>query len=69
MLLKEDHPLAFNLSFSISLGLLPTILSLKTTGCGIKSTAEQTGDDEQSSKLYLILPFPCFFQSCLMFEF
>ncbi|XP_064993012.1 GPI inositol-deacylase isoform X5 [Musa acuminata AAA Group] len=48
MLLKEDHPLAFNLSFSISLGLLPTILSLKTTGCGIKSTAEQTGDDEQS---------------------
>ncbi|XP_008783007.2 uncharacterized protein LOC103702377 isoform X2 [Phoenix dactylifera] len=44
--LKEDHPLMLNLSFSISLGLLPVTLSLRTAGCGIKSS---TGDAEQSS--------------------
>ncbi|XP_073124848.1 uncharacterized protein [Henckelia pumila] len=36
--LKEDHPLAFNLTFSASLGLLPISLSLKTTGCGIRKS-------------------------------
>ncbi|OVA08276.1 Armadillo [Macleaya cordata] len=51
MLLEEDHPLAFNLSFSISLGLLPVTLSLKTRGCGIKNSAlpvEEAGDVEHS---------------------
>lgn len=38
IMLKEDHPLAFNMSFSISLGLLPVTLSLKTAGCGIKNS-------------------------------
>ncbi|XP_073019053.1 uncharacterized protein [Primulina eburnea] len=36
--LKEDHPLAFNLTFSVSLGLLPISLSLRTTGCGIRKS-------------------------------
>lgn len=51
--LKEDHPLAFNLTFSISLGLLPVLLSLRTTGCGIKTSefpVEEQGDTETSSK-------------------
>ncbi|KAL6863759.1 hypothetical protein ACP4OV_016662 [Aristida adscensionis] len=39
--LAEDHPLALNLSFSSSLGLLPVILSLKTAGCGIKNAGDQ----------------------------
>ncbi|WOK95247.1 GPI inositol-deacylase isoform X1 [Canna indica] len=48
ILFMEDHPLAFNLSFSVSLGLLPVTFSLKTTGCGLKTTGEQSGDTEQS---------------------
>ncbi|XP_031404775.1 uncharacterized protein LOC116213832 isoform X2 [Punica granatum] len=48
---KEDHPLAFNLSFGISLGLLPVTLSLKTAGCGIKKSGlplEEAGDVEHN---------------------
>ncbi|XP_068637444.1 GPI inositol-deacylase isoform X2 [Aristolochia californica] len=51
-LMREDHPLALNLTFSASLGLLPVTLSLTTVGCGIKSSGlpvEQAGDMEQSS--------------------
>lgn len=51
ILLKEDHPLVLNLSFSISIGLLPVTLSLETTGCGIKSSGlpvEESGDAEHS---------------------
>ncbi|KAI6670105.1 hypothetical protein NL676_004990 [Syzygium grande] len=36
--LKEYHHIAFNLSFGISLGLLPVTLSLKTAHCGIKDS-------------------------------
>lgn len=53
MFLKEDHPLLLNLSFGISLGLLPVTVSLKTAGCGIKSSGlpiEEAGDTEHSSK-------------------
>lgn len=53
MLLKEEHPLAFNLTFATSLGLLPVTLSLKTVGCGIKSSGlpvEEAGDVENNSK-------------------
>ncbi|PSS30172.1 GPI inositol-deacylase [Actinidia chinensis var. chinensis] len=49
--LNEDHPLALNMSFTISSGLLPVKLSVKTTGCGIKKSAlpiEEAGDVEQS---------------------
>lgn len=46
---KEDHPLAVNISSSISLGLLPVTLSLKMTGCGIKNSAE-AGDAEKKGK-------------------
>ncbi|XP_057491133.1 uncharacterized protein LOC130776900 isoform X2 [Actinidia eriantha] len=49
--LNEDHPLALNMSFTISSGLLPIKLSVKTTGCGIKKSAlpiEEAGDVEQS---------------------
>ncbi|KAK3019412.1 hypothetical protein RJ639_004662, partial [Escallonia herrerae] len=67
--LKEDHPLAFNLSFGIGLGLLPVKVSLRTTGCGIKISglpAEEVGDMENSRddieeiarlKVYLGLEF------------
>ena len=52
LILKEDHPLALNLSFTVSLGLLPISLSLTTTGCGIQRSglAEEVGDMENSSK-------------------
>ncbi|XP_022873269.1 uncharacterized protein LOC111392216 isoform X1 [Olea europaea var. sylvestris] len=58
--LKEDHPLAFNLTFSISLGLLPVLLSLRTTGCGIKTSefpVEEQGDTE-TSRLCRLRCFP-----------
>ncbi|KAK6913024.1 GPI inositol-deacylase PGAP1-like [Dillenia turbinata] len=51
MLLKEDHPLAFKLSFPISLGLLPVTLSLKAANCGIKNAGlpvKEAGDVENS---------------------
>lgn len=59
-LLEEDHPLGFNLSFSISLGLLPMKFSLKTTGCGIKRSEfplEDTGEIE-TSRLCKLRCFP-----------
>ncbi|XP_042446725.1 uncharacterized protein LOC122031693 isoform X1 [Zingiber officinale] len=56
ILLKEDHPLAVNLSFSLSLGILPATLSLKTIGCGIKTAAEQT--PEEQSKFCKLRCFP-----------
>ncbi|KAK1629882.1 hypothetical protein QYE76_004197 [Lolium multiflorum] len=46
--LKEDHPLALTLSFSVSLGLLPVILSLGTTGCGIKNIGDQMEADKNN---------------------
>lgn len=51
MTLKEDHPLALSLTFSVSLGLLPVSLSLTTIGCGIKKSEfpiEESGDEETS---------------------
>lgn len=57
--LKEDHPLAFNLSFAVSLGLLPVSLSVKTTGCGIQKSgisAEEAGDIENISKEFNLFP-------------
>lgn len=51
--MKEDHPLALNLSFALSLGLLPVTLSLKTVGCGIKNSElpdEVAGNVENGSK-------------------
>lgn len=46
MLLKEDHNLALNLSFSVSLGILPVAISLQTEGCGLKDSADHV---DQSS--------------------
>ena len=57
-MLKEDHPLAFNISFSISLGLLPITLSLKTAGCGIKNSGlpdEEARSMENSSKEFFFI--------------
>lgn len=54
--MKEDHPLALNLSFALSLGLLPVTLSLKTAGCGIKNSGlpdEEAGIVENSSKEHI----------------
>ncbi|KAF3444504.1 hypothetical protein FNV43_RR14196 [Rhamnella rubrinervis] len=56
MFLKEDHPLALNLSFSISLGLLPVTLSLKPAGCGIKSSGED--GDVENNRLCKLRCFP-----------
>ncbi len=52
ILFKEDHPIALNLSFTISLGLLPVTVSLKTTGCGIKNSelSVQEDDDAENSR-------------------
>ncbi|KAA3479539.1 gpi inositol-deacylase [Gossypium australe] len=57
--LKEDHPLAFNLSFAISLGLLPVTFSLKTAGCGIKDSGllDEAGDNG-NNKLCKLRCFP-----------
>ncbi|VFQ73512.1 unnamed protein product [Cuscuta campestris] len=52
ILLKEDHPLAINILFSLSLGILPVTLSVKTTGCGIQKSelsVDETGDMDISS--------------------
>lgn len=51
--MKEDHPILMNITFSISLGLLPATLSLETTGCGIKSSGlpvEEVGEIDGGSK-------------------
>ncbi|KAF3593389.1 hypothetical protein DY000_02025425 [Brassica cretica] len=58
--LKEDHPLAYNLSFATSLGLLPITLSLKTAGCGIKTSGLPDGEtgDLDKDKLCKLRCFP-----------
>ena len=56
--MKEDHSLVLNLSFPISLGLLPVTLQLETTGCGIKSSSfsdDQAEDIENNSKFFTFL--------------
>ncbi|CAN7044853.1 unnamed protein product [Brassica rapa subsp. trilocularis] len=60
LFLKEDHPLAYNLSFAISLGLLPITLSLKTAGCGIKTSGLPDGEtgDLDNDKLCKLRCFP-----------
>ncbi|OMO69087.1 GPI inositol-deacylase PGAP1-like protein [Corchorus olitorius] len=59
VILKEDHPLALNLSFAISLGLLPSTFSLKTTGCGIKDSGLLDGaGDAENTKLCKLRCFP-----------
>ncbi|GAB4854682.1 hypothetical protein Ancab_023264 [Ancistrocladus abbreviatus] len=60
MVFKEDHPLALNLEFSISLGLLPVTLSLKTAGCGIKSSGLAAGEagDVENNRLCKLRCFP-----------
>ncbi|XVF57876.1 hypothetical protein PTKIN_Ptkin07bG0017800 [Pterospermum kingtungense] len=57
--LKEDHPLAFNMSFAISLGLLPVTFSLKTAGCGIKDSGLlDDAADTENTKLCKLRCFP-----------
>lgn len=58
MFFKEDHALSLNLSFSISLGLLPVTLSLKTAGCGINNSLpdEEAGNVERLCKLRCFPP-------------
>lgn len=58
--IKEDHPIAMNITFSISLGLLPATMSLETTGCGIKKSGlpvEEAGDMD-SGRLCKLRCFP-----------
>ncbi|KAI7999218.1 hypothetical protein LOK49_LG09G02257 [Camellia lanceoleosa] len=60
IILKEDHPLAFYMSFAIRLGLFPVKLSLETTGCGIKKSVlpvEDAGDLE-NGRLCKLRCFP-----------
>lgn len=50
--IKEDHPIAMNITFGISLGLFPATVSLETTGCGIKNSGlpvEEAGDMDTGS--------------------
>ncbi|KAF4385810.1 hypothetical protein F8388_010366, partial [Cannabis sativa] len=58
MFVKEDHPLALNLSFSVSLGLLPATFSLKTAGCGIKYSGLPDEETEDVEKLCKLRCFP-----------
>ncbi|KAK9704867.1 hypothetical protein RND81_07G016400 [Saponaria officinalis] len=60
MSFKEGHPIALDLSFAISLGLLPVTLSLKTTGCGIKRSVlqDKKDGDAESSRLRKLRCFP-----------
>ncbi|KAF7801554.1 GPI inositol-deacylase isoform X1 [Senna tora] len=60
LMLEEAHPLAVQLSFSISLGLLPVTLSLKTASCGIKNSGlpEEEAGDLESSRLCKLRCFP-----------
>ncbi|KAI8023019.1 hypothetical protein LOK49_LG03G03239 [Camellia lanceoleosa] len=60
IILKEDHHLAFNMSFAISLGLFLVKQSLETTGCGIKKSVlpiEEAGDLENGSKAFFMFLF------------
>lgn len=60
--MKEDHSLVLNLSFPISLGLLPVTLHLETTGCGIKNSElpdDEAGDVDNSSELNTLLDVFC----------
>ncbi|XP_022981213.1 uncharacterized protein LOC111480421 isoform X1 [Cucurbita maxima] len=58
--MKENHSLVLNLSFPISLGLLPVTLQLETTGCGIKNSG--LPDDEvggiENNRLCRLRCFP-----------
>ncbi|KAL2939989.1 GPI inositol-deacylase [Bienertia sinuspersici] len=60
ILFKEDHPIALNLSFTISLGILPVTISLKTAGCGIKNSeiSAQEDDDAENNRLCKMRCFP-----------
>ncbi|CAL1358278.1 unnamed protein product [Linum trigynum] len=60
VVLEEDHPIALNLSFDINLGLLPTSLSLKATGCGIQRSGlpDEEAGDMDNSKLCKLRCFP-----------
>ncbi|KZV17310.1 hypothetical protein F511_18251 [Dorcoceras hygrometricum] len=57
--LKEDHPLAFNLTFSLSLGLLPISLSVKTTSCGIRKS-EFPGLEPGDTEIGRVCRLRCF---------
>ncbi|MBA0683461.1 hypothetical protein Goari_025120, partial [Gossypium aridum] len=59
---KEDHPLAFNLSFAINLGLLPVTFSLKTTSCGVKGSGllDEGRDMDNTSKNLSVSISRCF---------
>ncbi|KAI9120798.1 hypothetical protein K1719_007831 [Acacia pycnantha] len=60
MMLEEAHPLAVQLSFSASLGLLPVTLYLKTASCGIDNSGllEEEAGDLESSRLCKLRCFP-----------
>lgn len=60
--MKENHSLVLNLSFPISLGLLPVTLQLETTGCGIKNSGlpdDEVGGIENNSKFNAFLYILC----------
>ncbi|XP_060196012.1 uncharacterized protein LOC132625198 isoform X2 [Lycium barbarum] len=59
MMLNEDHPLALNLTFSVSLGLMPVTLSVKTTGCGIRKS-EFTDDEPGEMEIDRLCKLRCF---------
>ncbi|EFH51632.1 hypothetical protein ARALYDRAFT_322858 [Arabidopsis lyrata subsp. lyrata] len=70
--LKEDHPLAYNLSFATSLGLLPTTLSLKTAGCGIKTFGlpdGETGDLDKDIRKLKDCHSPIYVINLIMVQF
>eukprot|EP00250_Pteridium_aquilinum_P021427 c25120_g1_i1 orf=424-3750(-) len=50
--LVENHPLLFNMTLSVSTGVLPLTVELKTSSCGIRNAVfanEEPGDAEHTS--------------------
>ncbi|KAJ4815701.1 GPI inositol-deacylase [Rhynchospora pubera] len=54
--LEEDHALLQKMSFSVSLGLLPISLSIRTAGCGIKGSTDKS--EEEQNRLCKLRCFP-----------
>lgn len=56
----EHHPLLFNLSLSVSMGVMPLTMELKTSSCGIRHSilANEEPDDREHTRLCKLRCFP-----------
>lgn len=58
--LVENHPLLVNLSLSVSMGVMPLNMELRTSSCGIRNSylAHQESDDREHTSLCKLRCFP-----------